>query len=410
VASVSPPASSAARGPGRWGWLLYSIGLLGNLSTGVRLLAVPLYASHQGASPGTVGLLYAAFGATGALAAIPSGLVVDRHGGKRLLIFSLAAGVLAQLLAATGSLPLLFVSQALAGASWASVQLTAVTAVIAADATPARTGRVIALVSLANQLGLMLGPAIAGVLVAPLGFTRLFVVAAVPLMLAVAIVATVLHEPRREPSTGSLIGTSRELLARPGMIPIALLAGSVGVVWGSFQAYFAVYAARGAGLAAGEIGWLAAFAAFSNVVTRLPAGLVLDRLRGKGVSIAVGTVGFGAALAVMPHLHAFLALAGLLLVSVPFAGFAVMAMSVAAVEIGGEAGRGRAIGLNQTLYSVAGSAAPALVGPVMDGSFATGFLLVALLGTATAAAGLLLRQRVIRAAANRAPAGPVAAR
>jgi MFS family permease len=390
--------------------LLYLIGGLANVAIGARLLAIPLYASHLGASPATVGLLYAVFAATGSIAAIPTGFLVDRHGGRRLLLVAFIAGSLAQLLAVPGWLPLMFVSQALAGLCWSSTQLAAVLVIIAVNPNRARLGRVIGIASLSNQVGLLLGPALAGLLVALLGFRWLLAVASLPPMLAAAIVAVILHEPPARRAVGSFLRSSQELLMRPGMIPIALLTGSVGVVWGGFQAYFAVYAARGAGLSAGAIGWLVAIAALCAALSRIPSGAILDRMGSTLLGVAAGSTVFGVALAVLPHLHSFVPIALLLALTVPFSGFAMMAWSVAAVELGGEEGRGRAVSIGQATYSIASAGAPALVAPVMNASFSTGFLVVCLLAVGTVVTALLLRLRTIRATGRRALRESIATR
>jgi predicted MFS family arabinose efflux permease len=379
-------------------WPLYLVGLLCTFALGTRVLVVPLQAADLHASAATIGLLYAAYAAVGAVVSIPAGLLIDRRGSRAVLVGALAVTAAGQLLASAGSIPLLFVSQVLAGVGWGAVPLGTVTAAMAIS-RPERMGGVIGYSSLGNQTGLMAGPALAGVLVGPLGTAWVLALTAACPLLAVGIALAMLRREPRPVRAGSWWGSSREVLARPGMLPVALLAASIGIVWGSFQAYFAVTATRGLGLPASWTGWLIGIAGLANTLSRIPASRLLDRTRARGVLVAAAVTGFGVAMTALPHLRGFLPVTALLVASVPLIGVAIMGMTISAAQLGGATGRGRAIAVTSAVLSLSGGLAPALVAPAMDSSYALGYALVGAAGATTACVALVFRQRVIRRAA-----------
>jgi DHA1 family solute carrier family 18 vesicular amine transporter 1/2 len=385
-------------------WPLYFVAFLGNFTVGSRVLIIPLDASHLGQSPAAIGLLYAAFAGVGALASLPTGLLIDRIGSRTILVGGLLIAGAAQLLAVTDSILLLVLSQVLAGVSWGMAQLSVLTASIGVS-PPNRLGRVLGLTSLGNQTGLMAGPAVAGYMTTWLGFGAILgLFALAPLAGALIVVLTqrgdeVVH------AQAAASPRSLEILRRPGIVPIALLAASIGVLWGTFQAFFAIFAATDLHLAATRVGALVAIAGVANALSRIPTGRLLDSLANRGPVTAAGIAAFAAGLIVMPHAGSFWLQAVLLALSVPFAGVAIMGMTMAAMTLGGAGARGRAIGVTSTLFSLATGVAPAVFGSLMNGSYATGFAAASLSALAIAAVALVLRRRVILAAA-RAPSAP----
>jgi predicted MFS family arabinose efflux permease len=379
-------------------WPLYWIAFLSNLTIGARVLIVPLYAGHLGQSAATIGLLYAVFAGVGALASLPAGILIDRYGSRPIVIGGLAMSCVAQVLTTTDSVPILFVSQALAGISWGMAQLSIITAAL--NASPSwQLGRVLGLTSLGNQTGLMAGPALAGFLVGWLGFGNVLLLFGLPPLAGLIAVLVMVRQRSAASNSPSMWATSLEILRKPGMVPVAFLAASIGVVWGTFQAYFAIFAARDVHLTALGVGVLIAIAGLANALSRIPAGRLLDSLPSKGMVTALAVTWFGAALIVLPHLRSFWLIALLLAISIPLYGLAIMGMSLAGMALGGPAGRGRTIGVMSSLFSLASGVAPAAFSGAMNASFATGFAAAGLTGAAIAAVALIIRRRVMRAAA-----------
>jgi predicted MFS family arabinose efflux permease len=380
-------------------WPILLVAFLNNVTIGARVLIIPLYAAHLGQSAATVGLLYAAFAGVASLAALPAGFMIDRRGSRAAILGALLFNCAAQLLAITDSVPALFVSQVFSGISWATATLGVVTAALSL-APAGQTGNVVGLVSLGNQTGLMAGPAVAGILVGWLGFAHLLLLCALPPVVGIGIVLAIVGDSSTRSEGQSLGASSLQLLRRPGILPIALLAASLGIVWGTFQAYFAIFTAHDLHVTAVGVGVLIAIAGFANTLSRVPAGWLLDRPTSKVMASALGVTAFGAALVALPHLHSFWLIAALLAISVPLYGMALIGMSLAAAVLGGERGRGRTIGVLSSLVSLAGAAAPAVLAGVMNASFVAGFTVAGLSAAAIAGVALVIRRRVMRAAAT----------
>jgi MFS family permease len=380
-------------------WPILLVAFLNNVTIGARVLIIPLYARHLGQTPATIGFLYATFAGVAAVSALPAGFIVDRRGSRPALLGALLCNCIAQLLAISDSVPALYVSQVFSGVSWATATLGVVTAALSV-APAGQTGKVVGLVSLGNQTGLMAGPAVAGILAGWLGFAKLLLLCALPPVVGIGIVLAIVGGSSTRFEGQSLRAGSLQLLRRPGILPIAFLAASLGIVWGTFQAYFAIFAAHDLHITAVGVGVLIAIAGFANTLSRVPAGWLLDRPTSKVIAAALGVTAFGAALAALPHLHSFWLIAALLAISVPLYGMALIGMSLAAAVLGGERGRGRTIGVLSALVSLAGAAAPAALAGVMNSSFTAGFTVAGLSAAAIAGAALVIRHRLARATAT----------
>jgi predicted MFS family arabinose efflux permease len=384
-----PPAVRRAPTPT---WPLYTVAFLANLTMGARVLAVPLFAGHLGQSSSTIGLLYATFAGVSALTNLPAGFLIDRIGSRKILYVGLAFTCGGQILALSTSIPLLFASQVLSGAAWGTAQLGVVTGALESS-EPHRLGRVLGLVMVSIQGALMAGPAVAGVLLSALGFAGVFLVFAVPPLAGAALLLlTVGGRPPKSAHQAARM-RSLDLIRHPGMLPAIVLAASVGVVWGTFQAYFAIFAANGIHLTTIEVGSLLAIAGLTNALSRLPAGRVLDRFTGPILLGAAGVAGFGVGFLALPHLQGFWPIAATLILSMAVLGLAQVAMNLEAAMLGTSAGRGRSLALVGSAFSLASGIGPALLAPLMSGSFVAGFSAAGLMGAAIAGVAMLMRRK-----------------
>jgi predicted MFS family arabinose efflux permease len=373
-------------------WALLAVAFLSNVTLGARILIIPLYASDLGLSAASIGLLYAVFAGVSALVAFPAGAMLDRRGSRKVMAVSLALIVVAQVLAMSSYVPVLAASQALSGSVWTVSQLSVLTAAIAA--APARQiGGAIGLTSLGAQTGLMAGPALAGTLIHSIGYTNLLVVTALPAMLALGIALVAVRDRERRPGPGPDAPRTRELLLNPAVRQIAVLAVAMGIVWGTFQAYFAIFASRDLHMPAVAIGWLIAIAGLANASSRVPAGRLVTRATRRNAIVVAAVFGFAAGLALLPHLQGFWPTALLLAVSLPLASLSIMGMSVSLAELGGNQGRGRALSVMYLVWNLASALAPAVLAPVMNSSFSVGFAVASLSAAATAGVAVLMHRR-----------------
>ncbi len=137
-------------------WSAVAIDLVG---FGIILPVLPQYALRYGASPATIGVLFASFSVAQLVFAPLWGAASDRVGRKPVLILSLAGTALGSLLTGlAGSLPLLFAGRLIDGASGASVSVAQASA---ADlAAPGERARLFGLLGAAFGFGFVAGPAL----------------------------------------------------------------------------------------------------------------------------------------------------------------------------------------------------------------------------------------------------------
>jgi MFS family permease len=144
--------------------VLFATGLLFWMSIGVLLPTLPAYLEKIGINQQQIGLIIGAF-AIGLLATRSViGRLVDRRGRKFVLIIGTVVLAIAPLgyLTAT-SVPLLMAIRVFHGVSIAAFT-TAHSTLVVDLAPPKQRGEIIGLMSLANPLGIAIGPAIGGYL------------------------------------------------------------------------------------------------------------------------------------------------------------------------------------------------------------------------------------------------------
>jgi MFS family permease len=171
---------------------IFAIVVVDTASAGLILPLLPFYARDFGASPVTIGFLFASFAICEFFAGPILGNASDRLGRKRLLLIS-QIGTCASflLLAAAPNLFVVFVARILGGLSAGNV---AIAIAYVADRSEARTRRqAIGLVSAAMGVGTMVGPALGGAL-APIGLAVPFVVAAAFSLASIVTTSTLLPQ------------------------------------------------------------------------------------------------------------------------------------------------------------------------------------------------------------------------
>ena len=366
--------------------------MLSNLTIGARILVVPLYAAHLGQSTATIGLLYASFAGVAALTSATAGFIIDRQGSREILVVGLAISSGAQVLTISTSLAVIFVSQILAGVAFGIASVSIITAALKA-AAPRQLGRVMGKLTLGNQTGLMAGPALAGALIGSLGFHYVFVLAAIPPALGLLVTHATLQDTPPQLPRGSAKRRTHELIRRPATIAMAILAVSIGVVWGIYSAYFAIFASQGVHLNAIQVGTLFAIGGLSNALARIPGGRLLDRVASTELVAILAVVSFGVGLLALPRVGGFWPIAMLLILSMPLISLAIMGCALVAAALGATDARGRMISIMTSMVGVGSAIAPVLLAHEMDRSFIGGFSAAGMIGIACAVVALLLRGR-----------------
>src|SRR6185295_468764 len=147
-----------------------------------------------GASPTTVGLLFASFGVTALLTAIPMGVVSDRIGRKGPLVAGFVGlAVASVMLAFADGLPSLFVARLAQGAADAVTWVVGL-ALVADSYEPAERGRASGIVMSGASSAFVIGPSLGGWMY-ELGGLRLPFLAVAAMAAAAAIAALALKLP-----------------------------------------------------------------------------------------------------------------------------------------------------------------------------------------------------------------------
>jgi DHA1 family multidrug resistance protein-like MFS transporter len=255
-------------------WTLYACNLLASVGFWFFLPLLPIFLSRRGGSGALVGAVFAAGLLASSAIRYPAGWAADRFGTRPVLIAAL--GLEAVLfLAYLPVLPLYafiairFLHGAAAGAFW-----PAANGLIAEVASQKELGNAFGLMQSTNMAGMIIGPAIGG-LIALFNLSVVFVVAAVVSGLAAVAILTIRNvrvEPTAEPPVGAL-SMARTLL------PLIVLGAGTSYMIGTFDTIWSLYMTyRGATTLA--VGISFATFAIPALLVSARAGALGDRLGG----------------------------------------------------------------------------------------------------------------------------------
>jgi DHA1 family tetracycline resistance protein-like MFS transporter len=257
---------------------------------GIIIPLLPFYARTFGASPITIGLLFASFSLAQLLASPLLGDLSDRWGRRPVLILSLIGTAISfAMLAIAESLAMLFAARIVDGLSGGNI--TTARAYIADITAEEDRAKAYGLLGAAFGLGFIVGPALGA------GLSHISYTAPIWAAAGITLVATVLAwwwlpetVHRAHAGGGPFWRALRDLGHRPGLR--RLLAIDF-IYWMSFAVYqttFALFGARRFGFDATHTGYL--FAAFGAVGVIVQGGLVgpVVRLFGTGRTLVIGLI------------------------------------------------------------------------------------------------------------------------
>ncbi len=270
-------------------WTAVAMDLLG---FGIIIPLLPLYADSFGASPTTIGVLFASYSLAQFVLSPVWGRVSDRVGRKPVLVVTIVGSALGSLvLGLAGSLAVLFVGRIIDGASGASVAVARAT--VADVATPEQRPRLMGLLGAAFGFGFVIGPVVGSL--AALGGP------AVPFFLAAGIsvlnaITTWLRVPETRVVTdaGAPSGSIRELSPTAARFVVLTFVGVT--AFAAFEATFSLLAAARLGLGEAEIGFV--FAGIGVLLVGTQGGLIGPATRLVGelalirIGLAMNVVGF----------------------------------------------------------------------------------------------------------------------
>lgn len=379
------------------------------MTWGLVVPVLPVYADRLGAGPGALGLVVAAFGLGRLVINVPAGALAQRVDQRRLLLWAVAAVTVATFLcAAVTTIEALVAVRFLLGLA-GGVAITTGQALLSGS-DPARLGQTMASLQAYQLAGGALGPAVGGLLVGV--DARLpFLAGGLVLVLAV-VLALVRPVPRWDPPPPPLPGSpgaGTPRLWTRALVAVSAIGFTVFLVrFGGQQFLFPVLAYSEAGMSPAQLGAaIAAVTVVSLGLTRV-AGTLTDRWGRRPVVLASTTV---LGLAVLGFLGAgsapvFVAALVLTGVATAFTGpptGAYLAESVAPAK------PGLAVGVYRTCGDVATLVGPLGLGWLVAAGHPRGAVL-ALAGTTVIAAALfaLLSRSCSHKSSALAPATPPA--
>jgi MFS transporter, DHA1 family, tetracycline resistance protein len=271
--------------------------LVNLIGFGIIIPLLPFYAETFGASPLTIGLLFATFSLAQLVSSPILGAWSDRWGRRPVLVLSLAGTVVSfVMLALAQSLTMLFLARIVDGLSGGNI--TTARAYIGDITTEENRARAFGFLGAAFGLGFIIGPGLGGL------FARINYTAPIWAAAAITVVATLLAffwlpetVHRVNAVSGSPWKALRELSGRPAL---RLLLTIDFFYWGSFAVYqttFALFGARRFGFDATQTGYLlAAFGFLGVIVQAAMVGPVVKRLgerRTLTIGLLFAAIGWG---------------------------------------------------------------------------------------------------------------------
>lgn len=374
---------------------LFSTFFFSSVGYGGMQIARPLFSASFGVSLFLVALVSAS-GAIARLIAAPiAGLLTDRVGRRPLVMSGLALRVLSGILSFWADSYEQFLFLEFAGSIGLAVWNTGANVIIADVTQETNRGRAVALRSISQRLGVLFGPALAGVLAARFGLRSIFLLNAGGKGVALLIFVFLIRETKPTADaaralppgrTGESVRATPEerasltaFLTRPFLV-VALATLSVWAIGsgGAFEVLFPLHATQAAGLDTVNIGQMVTVLSFASLVASFPNGFILDRI-GRKASIVPGLLVLAVAAYLLAGIHDFwTVLIAVVLMGIG-EGMAVGSTQVLAMDLAPARRRGAFLGMWQLVNNIGSTAAPLALGAVAQfWDFGTAFTAIAI--------------------------------
>jgi multidrug resistance protein len=248
----------------------------------IAVPVLPDLSQRLGASPTTVGLLFASFGLTVLLFAVPMGAVSDRIGRRMPMVAGLVvlAGASA-LFAFADRLWLLFAARMIQGAADAVTWVVGF-ALVADLYGPAERGRVMGMVMAGTSAGLMVGPTIGGWLYEAGGVHLPFLTVAAASLATAALFLWIRPPASRAERE---VVPIRLVVRHPAVLVCALVVVAAASTIAMLEPVLALWLASSLGLGPARIGMVFGMAAVCATVLHPVYGRFADRWGGRPVAL-----------------------------------------------------------------------------------------------------------------------------
>lgn len=255
---------------------------------GIIIPLLPFYAQTFGASPLSIGLLFASFSLAQLAASPLLGELSDRWGRRPVLILSLFGTVVSfVMLALATSLPMLFAARIVDGLSGGNI--TTARAYIADITTEENRAKAYGLLGAAFGLGFIVGPAL-GAAFSRISYTAPIWAAAAVTAVAIAMAWFWLPETvhRTHAGGGAPWRALADLWRRPHLRILFTIDFAYWMAFAVYQTTFALFGARRFGFDAAHTGYLlSAFGVLGVLVQGLLVGPIVRAL-GERRTLAIG--------------------------------------------------------------------------------------------------------------------------
>lgn len=367
---------------------------------GIILPLLPFYSQRLGATPFVIGALISVYAVCQLIAGPIVGTLSDRYGRRKVLLFSQIGTCIGfVLLAVAGNLTVVFLARIIDGLT--SGNISVAHAYAAEHSAPSTRKQALGMTSGAIGTGLLLGPALSGLLV---HYGDTYPVWAAAVLSLISIVATIallspdhpasepLYQQRvPEPTLARTIIEMRYAWRVLGLLIVFFFVNSMFLSQiGLFLS--ARFSWDGHPFGARELGAVFAYAGFINMVVQCA-------LITRANIFASDRIIVLAAFASMALGFSGLAFAGQISLLAVFLTLIIVGMMFARSTLTAELSRGTAInrqgmimGLNQSLMSGANICAPLLSGALIGHRLLVGWTLVM---TAVAGAGVVLAAQLL---------------
>jgi MFS transporter, DHA1 family, multidrug resistance protein len=276
--------------------LCFTGGLAIFSSTISKSPVLPLFASHLGADPAGIGFVAAISAFTGIVVSIPAGLLSDRWGRKRMLLFSAlvfsTAPFLYLIVAQLWQLALVRFYHGLATAIFIPVAMAMVS-----DLFQQGRGEKLGWFSTSTLLGRFMAPIIGGSLIGflafnpSLGFKAVYLICGLAGILALVLVFKLPYraplKKEREP-LGETLKILKKVMANPGISLTSGMEAAILFAYGTFETFLPIYSIK-IGLSAYEVGVFLSAQVITLALTKPILGRFSDR-HGRKPQILAGAL------------------------------------------------------------------------------------------------------------------------
>lgn len=258
------------------------------LSSAVTRALRPLYFVEVGANPMQLGLIMAVPSFVSILTRVPASTLAYRLGRWRMMLFSISLSVITTGLFAFVRDPVLFFPLVGAAAmTWAVYSPVAVE-YVSSQSTATTRGGTMGLYFTSIAAALFVGPLIASVLTIFFSLRQLFLFSVIFPVTSLAVFLMMMRSSDLDgsESTGdvteeapaSIGGSLSRILRNQNFISMCLARIAFSFSMGVFSTVYPVFASEGLGLTASTISLLFTFRGVTNMIIRIPAGKLSDRI------------------------------------------------------------------------------------------------------------------------------------